>query len=266
VSTYPTSLDNLGATNPASSDPMNDGAGHAAQHAEANDAIDAIQATLGVDPQGGSADVATRLDDLAFADLADVDMSGISDGDVPVWNAAGSKFEPGVGGGGGGGGGGLVLIDSGTFSAVSSFSLPGGSFDGTYDDYFLDLVVSCSNVSPQVCRVRMRSSGSDDTTSNYNFQQNYTTGSSAGTSLDKGALLSIAGGKTAAKIQITSPALSEHTFLYDNYVYSSGAGAIESGFYATVHRVASAFDSLTVFPDGGSDTLTGRWALYGYAK
>lgn len=101
MSTYPGVLDDLGATNPSSSTQMDDGAGHAAQHSAANDAIDAIQATLGVDPQGGSTDVATRLDDLAFADLADVDMSGISDGDAPVWNAGTSKFEPGAGGGGG---------------------------------------------------------------------------------------------------------------------------------------------------------------------
>lgn len=108
MSTYPASLDDLGATNPSPSDPMNDGAGHASLHSEANDAIDAIQTTLGVDPQGGSTDVATRLDDLAFADLADVDMSGISNGDVPVWNSGSSKFEPGAGGGGGGGGGSSV--------------------------------------------------------------------------------------------------------------------------------------------------------------
>ena len=47
MSTYPATLDDLGATNPSSSDAMNDGDGHAAQHAAANDAIDAIQATLG---------------------------------------------------------------------------------------------------------------------------------------------------------------------------------------------------------------------------
>lgn len=64
MSTYPATLDDLGATNPASSDAMNDGAGHASQHSEANDAIDAIQTTLGVDPQGSAADVAERLDDI----------------------------------------------------------------------------------------------------------------------------------------------------------------------------------------------------------
>lgn len=62
ASSYPGSLDSL--TNPASGDAMNSGAGHAAQHADANDAIEAIQATLGVDPQGGELTVADRLDAL----------------------------------------------------------------------------------------------------------------------------------------------------------------------------------------------------------
>lgn len=36
-----------------------------------------------------------------FADLTDVDMTGIADGDVPVWDAGTNKFLPGAGGGGG---------------------------------------------------------------------------------------------------------------------------------------------------------------------
>lgn len=59
ASSYPGSLDSL--TNPASGDAMNSGAGHAAQHADANDAIEAIQATLGIDPQGGEATVDARI-------------------------------------------------------------------------------------------------------------------------------------------------------------------------------------------------------------
>lgn len=125
MSTYPGALDDLGSTNPTPTTPTNDGDGHAAQHSAANDAIDAIQATLGVDPQGGSTDVATRLDDLAFADLADVDMSSISDGDVPVWNAGTSKFEPGAGGGGG-------LADA------SRLWTPASGVNATYSDEFDD--------------------------------------------------------------------------------------------------------------------------------
>lgn len=41
----------------------------------------------------------------AFAGLTDVDMTGIADGDIPVWDAGAGKFLPGAGGGGGGGSG-----------------------------------------------------------------------------------------------------------------------------------------------------------------
>lgn len=58
ASSYPGSLDSL--TNPAGTD-YQDVVPHGAQHADANDAIEAIQATLGVDPQGGAATVGDRI-------------------------------------------------------------------------------------------------------------------------------------------------------------------------------------------------------------
>ncbi|MGA1046551.1 MAG: hypothetical protein ACO3UU_00945 [Minisyncoccia bacterium] len=61
---YPSSLDSF--SNPTSSNKLNDsGVVHADQHANANDAIEAIQATLGINPQGASATVVARLGTLA---------------------------------------------------------------------------------------------------------------------------------------------------------------------------------------------------------
>jgi hypothetical protein len=42
-------------------------------------------------------------DALILDDLADVDLTGLADGDVPVWDEASSLWKPGAGGGGGGG-------------------------------------------------------------------------------------------------------------------------------------------------------------------
>ena len=58
ASSYPSSADAL--SNPASGDALS--TGHAAQHANANDAIEAIESTLGLNPQGASATVKARLD------------------------------------------------------------------------------------------------------------------------------------------------------------------------------------------------------------
>lgn len=61
---YPGSLDSF--SNPSSSSKLNDsGVVHSDQHANANDAIEAIEATLGVNPQGASATVVARLNTLA---------------------------------------------------------------------------------------------------------------------------------------------------------------------------------------------------------
>jgi hypothetical protein len=67
---FPTSLDTLG--NPSASTPMNDVTyGHAAQHANANDAIEALQAKVGIDSSAdtGSLDykMANHNHDAAYA-------------------------------------------------------------------------------------------------------------------------------------------------------------------------------------------------------
>ena len=57
---YPGALDSL--VNPTATDTLDSATvPHATQHADANDAIEAIEVTLGVNPQGGSATVVARL-------------------------------------------------------------------------------------------------------------------------------------------------------------------------------------------------------------
>lgn len=60
---YPNGFDNL--SNPIASDALDSATvPHAAQHANANDAIEAIEAELGTNPKGSKANVKTRLDDV----------------------------------------------------------------------------------------------------------------------------------------------------------------------------------------------------------
>lgn len=60
---YPGALDSF--TNPTGTDALNSATvPHADQHANANDAVEAVQAELGVTPSGAYATVAARLDDL----------------------------------------------------------------------------------------------------------------------------------------------------------------------------------------------------------
>jgi len=62
-SNFPNALDSL--TNPTATDSLDSAnVPHADQHANANDAIEAIESTLGTNPQGASATVKARLDAL----------------------------------------------------------------------------------------------------------------------------------------------------------------------------------------------------------
>jgi len=66
---YPGALDSL--TNPTASDTLDSATvPHATQHANANDAIEAIESTLGVNPQGSSASVAARFATTALLAVA----------------------------------------------------------------------------------------------------------------------------------------------------------------------------------------------------
>ena len=76
ASSYPGGLDAF--TNPTASDTLDSATvPHAAQHSNANDAIEAIESTLGVNPQGSSATVVARLADLDSAVAGKAPATGI---------------------------------------------------------------------------------------------------------------------------------------------------------------------------------------------
>ena len=65
---YPGAIDVL--TNPGGGDNLN-APDHAAQHTNANDAIEAIETELGIDPAGAFATVVLRLDDVDTTNVSD---------------------------------------------------------------------------------------------------------------------------------------------------------------------------------------------------
>ena len=89
---YPSGLDSL--SNPAGSDALS--TGHASQHANANDAIEAIETELGTDPSGASATVKARFEAIeadswvTSARIADGTITGsdIASGTVTSTNIA----------------------------------------------------------------------------------------------------------------------------------------------------------------------------------
>lgn len=284
MSTYPGVLDDLGSTNPTSGTQMDDGAGHAAQHSAANDAIDAIQATLGVNPQGGEASVDARLDAMDTAITASVPKSLVdAKGDLLVGTADNTVARLAAGTDGhvltldsgqstgvkwaaaGGGGGGLVLIDSGTFSAASSVVVD-GVFDSTYDTY--RVVIECGASTDLLLGMQLRASGTP-LTSGYWSRRAFWGGTVSNDSnflgtgqwgigyADGGGL------RVLIPMDLTNPALALET-VYTAFTASAYGGIPELAIFSGRQSSASAVDGFSILPSTG--TITGKYLVYGYAK
>jgi hypothetical protein len=93
ASSYPGALDSF--TNPTATDSLNDPTvPHATQHADANDAIEAVQGELGINPAGTFNTVVLRLDDID-SEIADINISQVSAdaGDELVAGAASGEVD-----------------------------------------------------------------------------------------------------------------------------------------------------------------------------
>jgi hypothetical protein len=87
---YPSSLDNL--INPTATDTLNSNTvPHHLQHTNANDAIEALQTVLGVNPAGSHLTVKDRISaSEALNGLSDVTITSVTAGNVLRYN--GSKW------------------------------------------------------------------------------------------------------------------------------------------------------------------------------
>jgi hypothetical protein len=79
ATSYPNGLDNF--TNPTSEDKLDSATvPHSVQHTNANDAIEAIQAELGLNPKGSSGSVSARLTTIenSIVQVEDLDQTIIA--------------------------------------------------------------------------------------------------------------------------------------------------------------------------------------------
>lgn len=172
---------------------------------------------------------------------------------------------------GGGGGGGLVLVDSGTFAAASSLSLPDDSFDSSaHDDYRLIVDwINAGGSGGYENYLRMRGGGADNTAASYATSGIYHGGATGHkTNTAQTAFTGLfdgfgSGDFSRLVLDILRPAEAAYTTISGHRIYTYG-GTVYGATLTGLHAVASAFDALTIVSASG--TLTGRWALYGYAK
>jgi hypothetical protein len=150
-----------------------------------------------------------------------------------------------------------------TLSATGSASV-NGCFTSTYANYYLVFSAIAGSASGSLFALRLRASGTDDSSSNYAYGQNYALYSGSGGAAGATAGTSFANfmSKTNAKkggvvTTLTSPQLAETTgYFMQSIRYDA------SDTQAGAHNVNSAFDGFTILTTN-TTTISGTIRIYG---
>lgn len=146
-----------------------------------------------------------------------------------------------------------------TFTTVNSVSL-NGCFTGDYDNYRVFLrSIGSTNVD---VILRLRTSGSDATGSDYTRQTLYAFSTTVGADTSTGTSITISTGNTTsglATIEVSRPQVATPTF------FTSFGGRSESlKVFTGLHGLSTSYDGMTIFPNTG--TISGTVSVYGYKK
>lgn len=261
MSNYPTSLDTF--VNPTTANTL-DNPPHATQHADINDAVEAIEAKLGIGTStasGASTGYALVASTGGTTAWNQVGYEGITSGTATagevltaqgggtaIWQAPVDNS-------------GLVHINTTNFSAVASQSV-NDVFTSTYKTYkvIIDHTVS-TNLSTSL---RLRVGGSDNSTSNYGYQYVTASATSVSGARATGQTSFAMGGvanRTSYSFLIFNPAESLRTglqlFAGDDY---AGTG-LRIALYNFGFNADTVFDGFTLIASTGN--MTGRIQVYG---
>jgi hypothetical protein len=165
---------------------------------------------------------------------------------------------------------GLVLLTTATFSGVTSVSAAANTFTSTYANY--RIVLDLTSVSSDAdMAIRLRASGSDNTTANYfTAVASYTTGNTlSGYTANTG--------QTAWQIFPTDAGTNNHSYsasidlcrpqeaqLTTSTLLGNGvtfAGTVATYFGGNLFNATTQFDSITFLNAGN---IAGRYSIYGY--
>jgi hypothetical protein len=161
---------------------------------------------------------------------------------------------------------GMVLLNTTSFSGVTSSSFPTGTFSSTYDNYRIIIKPLASGATNTNIRLRMRASGSDYTTGTY-AQAFVFGGISSAVSRSFAAsqtlwnMGDVVGDKLPMIFDLIDPFVATRTFAmgsdfsnqyFDQQSYILAIGADNS------------FDSLSVI--ASANTISGTMSVYGYNK
>jgi hypothetical protein len=160
---------------------------------------------------------------------------------------------------------GMVLLNTTSFSAVSSFSLPANTFSSTYDNY--QIVFSCLTSEVAEVTLRLRAAGADNSTASSYVTQGFV---SSDTSLVASRLTSnlfnfLYADTTLINglvIEVFNPFLATPTGVIASALRSTSGGW--TGNSAGTHNQSVSYDSATFIASAG--TFTGKVSVFGRNK
>jgi len=163
---------------------------------------------------------------------------------------------------------GLVLLNTTSFSAVSSQSF-NNVFSATYTNYTIRSYFTAFSAADEFCQLRFRNAGADNSTANYDLEklkQESTTVSGArttgATSLNCFDCASASTTKNQSRIDIIGPFAAAPTVVFTHDVYVSPAPSVKQSVRTGLQTQSTSFDGFTIFPTSG--TMTGTISVYGW--
>jgi hypothetical protein len=162
---------------------------------------------------------------------------------------------------------GLVFITGGTITDTTSVN---NCFSATYLNYKIVFSNLVSGDSSAV-KLRMRASGTDNSSSLYsfaNFGQNTSTGGETNLGVGRDtSSFSLGYGNNytnsqSLSIDFFSPQAAKNTHYGPGVFWNDETNY--AGFIAGIHKSTTSFDGFTIFPT--SSTLAGSYKVYGYAN
>ena len=165
---------------------------------------------------------------------------------------------------------GMVLLNTTSFSAVASVSLPADTFTATYDNYLMIVKVSAATADG-TCYMKMRASGTDSSANYYWSTYGATSGASVitlgGSNLTTGfVVLDVDAGSSAkptfSQITLFNPKKAEPTSAVLQTSASNTVGTPIGFNLGALHTPSTAYDSATLIASAGN--ITGSIIVYGW--
>ena len=168
-----------------------------------------------------------------------------------TWTVSGNATSPG-----------MVLVNSTTFSAVSSVSV-NGCFTAAYDNYIVQCVAISSGAGSNML-IRMRLAGTDNSAANYDLQYGDVSGATANGGRSTGQTAWNTAGALDTTYGLQTLTFAQPFLAASTVMTLFGGGPISSAYLRSSfnrHTASTSFDGFTMYPASG--TTTGTLRVYG---